>query len=213
MTGSGPPPAALPGANWQLEGELPHLDSTAELALALAAELKSGDLVVLTGGLGAGKTTFTRELARALGVRGQVSSPTFTLSRIHPSEDSAAPDLVHVDAYRTDAAGLESLDLLATLLSSITVVEWGRGMVEYALLSSAGSWLDLELQQPPASVSRAESAAAVTEPADGVVPAIQTDFSETEEDLTGTPRRALLRGYGARWAAAPALGDQFAERR
>ncbi|NDK33126.1 tRNA (adenosine(37)-N6)-threonylcarbamoyltransferase complex ATPase subunit type 1 TsaE [Nesterenkonia haasae] len=211
MNGSAPPPAALPGENWQLQAQLPHLEATAELAHGLAGLLKPGDLMVLTGGLGAGKTTFTRELAQALGVRGQVSSPTFTLSRIHPSDNPAAPHLVHVDAYRTDAAGVESLDLLATLPSAITVVEWGRGLVEQALLGGSGSWLDLELHQPTLPPDRAGSGTPANGEVGGVVPVIQTDFSETEDELQGTPRRAILRGYGARWKTAPALPNGISE--
>lgn len=211
MTGSAAPPPALSGENWQLHRQLPHLEATAEFAHALAGHLNPGDLLVLTGGLGAGKTTFTRELAHALGVRGQVSSPTFTLSRIHPHEDTAAADLVHVDAYRTDAAGIESLDLLATLSSSITVVEWGRGLVEQSLLGVSGSWLDLELHQGSgaASPGQAGSEPAAHGEARGVVPVIQTDFSETEEELLGTPRRAVLRGYGQRWMTTPTLPMEF----
>ncbi|TLP95771.1 tRNA (adenosine(37)-N6)-threonylcarbamoyltransferase complex ATPase subunit type 1 TsaE [Nesterenkonia salmonea] len=211
MTGSAPPPAALPGENWQLHTQLPHLEATAEFARALAAHLDPGDLLVLTGGLGAGKTTFTRELAHALGVRGQVSSPTFTLSRIHPHEDPATADLVHVDAYRTDAAGIESLDLLATLRTSITVVEWGRGLVEQSLLGASGSWLDLELNQGTASPGQAGSEPAAHEEPRGGAPVIQTDFSETEEELLGVPRRAVLRGYGPRWMTTPTLPRGFNE--
>ncbi|WP_243729107.1 tRNA (adenosine(37)-N6)-threonylcarbamoyltransferase complex ATPase subunit type 1 TsaE [Nesterenkonia sphaerica] len=204
MTEPAVPPAQLPGQNWQLQKELADLEATASFARALAAELKSEDLVVLTGELGAGKTTFTRELAAALGVIGQVSSPTFTMSRIHPSPDGTAPRLVHVDAYRTDAAGLESLDLLATLPGSVTVVEWGRGMVERALLGDSGSWLDLELRQSPAESTAADGKPLSGGPAGGVVAGIQTDFSESEEDILGTRRLAVLRGYGPRWSAPPA---------
>lgn len=211
MTGSAPPPAPLPGQNWRLEADLTDLMSTAELAHAVAGLLKAADVVVLTGELGAGKTTFTRELAQALGVRGQVSSPTFTLSRIHPSEHDSAPDLVHVDAYRTDSAGLESMDLLATLPSSITVIEWGRGLVEQVLVGSSGSWLDLELLHSTVSPDSAHRAAPQREGRGGVVPLIQTDFSESEADILGTPRRAVLRGYGPRWETAPTLPRRLGE--
>lgn len=176
----------LAGENWQQEVLLPDVEGTAAFARELAQHLRPGDLLVLSGGLGAGKTTFTQALGEALGVQGQVSSPTFVLARIHRSQTDG-PNLVHVDAYRTDAPGLESLDLAATLSESVTVVEWGRGLVELALVGPEGSWLDLQLE------------AEVSPPA-GPAP-IRTDFSETDEDIEGSQRRAVLRGYGPRWTA------------
>lgn len=202
-------------AQWTLELRLEDLEGTERLARSLAEHLRAGDLLVLTGGLGAGKTTFTQALGEALGVEGRISSPTFVLARIHRST-AQGPDLVHVDAYRTDAEGLESLDLVSTAPGSVTVVEWGRGLAEAALAGEEGSWLDLELltQEAPSSgdagaagaadeaddVEEAESSAAL-----GPAAPIITDFSESEEDLLGAPRRALLRGHGPRWAEAPAL--------
>lgn len=185
----GAPLPPLPGANWQRESTLADLDATADFAHDLAERLRPGDLVVLTGGLGAGKTTFVQALGEALGVEGQISSPTFVLSRVHRAA-ADKPDLVHVDAYRTDAEGLESLDLLATLPGSVTVVEWGRGLVERALAGPGGSWLDLEMVR---------NGDATGPGGDG----IQTDFSETDEDIDGTPRQAVLRGYGPRWPEPP----------
>lgn len=176
----------LAGENWQQEVLLPDVEGTAAFARELAQHLRPGDLLVLSGGLGAGKTTFTQALGEALEVQGQVSSPTFVLARIHRSQTDG-PNLVHVDAYRTDAPGLESLDLAATLSESVTVVEWGRGLVELALVGPEGSWLDLQLE------------AEVSPPAGPAL--IRTDFSETDEDIEGSQRRAVLRGYGPRWAA------------
>jgi tRNA threonylcarbamoyladenosine biosynthesis protein TsaE len=96
----------------------------------VAPRLKAGDLVILTGGLGAGKTTFTQGLGEALGVRGPVASPTFIIARVHPSE-VGGPALIHVDAYRlTSLAELDDLDLDATVDDAITVVEWGEGLAE-----------------------------------------------------------------------------------
>ena len=93
-------------------------------------ELRAGDLVILTGDLGAGKTTFTQGLGQALGVRGPVASPTFIIARTHPSE-VGGPALVHVDAYRLGSlAELDDLDLDAALEDSVTVVEWGEGTAE-----------------------------------------------------------------------------------
>ncbi|GGE70061.1 tRNA (adenosine(37)-N6)-threonylcarbamoyltransferase complex ATPase subunit type 1 TsaE [Nesterenkonia cremea] len=185
------PAAPLTGENWTLEMPLEDLEATERFAHILAAELTAGTLLVLTGGLGAGKTTFTQSLAEGLDVTGPVSSPTFVLSRIH-RRAAEGPDLVHVDAYRTDAEGLESLDLLSTLAGSVTVIEWGRGLVEHALVGEGGSWLDLELE----SISAEDRSSA----GGGK---IITDFSESEEDLLGTPRRAMLRGYGPLWLRPP----------
>ena len=90
--------------------------------------LRPGDLVVLTGALGAGKTTLTRGIGRGLGVRGPVQSPTFVIARTHPSLGDGPP-LVHVDAYRLgSAAELDDLDIDGD--SAVVVVEWGRGMVD-----------------------------------------------------------------------------------
>jgi tRNA threonylcarbamoyladenosine biosynthesis protein TsaE len=96
----------------------------------LAAVLRAGDLVILTGDLGAGKTTFTQGLGAGLGVRGPVTSPTFVISRVHPST-AGGPPLVHVDAYRLGGFDeLDDLDLDASVDESVTVVEWGEGVAE-----------------------------------------------------------------------------------
>ncbi|NYF15588.1 tRNA threonylcarbamoyl adenosine modification protein YjeE [Microbacterium sp. AK009] len=103
--------------------------------------LRPGDLVVLTGALGAGKTTLTRGIGRGLGVRGPVQSPTFVLARTHPSLVGGAP-LVHVDAYRLGSAReLDDLDL--DVERSVVVVEWGRGMVE----GLRDTWWEVELDR------------------------------------------------------------------
>ncbi|MDN5805892.1 MAG: tRNA (adenosine(37)-N6)-threonylcarbamoyltransferase complex ATPase subunit type 1 TsaE [Brevibacterium sp.] len=99
-------------------------------AKALAGHLRAGDLLILSGNLGAGKTTFTQSLGRALGVAGRITSPTFVIAREHPSLGDG-PALVHVDAYRlSDAEELGDLDLDSELEESITVVEWGAGLAE-----------------------------------------------------------------------------------
>ncbi|SDO39074.1 tRNA (adenosine(37)-N6)-threonylcarbamoyltransferase complex ATPase subunit type 1 TsaE [Actinacidiphila guanduensis] len=102
-----------------------------ELGRRLAALLVPGDLVLLTGELGAGKTTLTRGLGEALGVRGAVTSPTFVIARVHPSLTDG-PALVHVDAYRLGGGldEMEDLDLDVSLPESVVVVEWGEGKVE-----------------------------------------------------------------------------------
>jgi tRNA threonylcarbamoyladenosine biosynthesis protein TsaE len=100
------------------------------LGRRLAALLRAGDLVVLTGPLGAGKTTLVQGIGEGLGVRGPVTSPTFVIARVHPSVDGG-PDLVHADAYRLGSrAEVDDLDLDADLERSVTVVEWGEGLVE-----------------------------------------------------------------------------------
>lgn len=111
------------------------------IAARVAGLLRAGDLVILTGELGAGKTTFVQGLADALGVRGPVTSPTFVLSRIHPST-VGGPALVHVDAYRLQSpAEVDDLDLDATVQTAVTAVEWGRGVAEQL----SDSWLDIAI--------------------------------------------------------------------
>ncbi|WP_399928398.1 tRNA (adenosine(37)-N6)-threonylcarbamoyltransferase complex ATPase subunit type 1 TsaE [Streptomyces kanamyceticus] len=102
-----------------------------ELGRRLAKLLRPGDLVMLNGELGAGKTTLTRGLGEGLGVRGAVTSPTFVIARVHPPL-GAGPALVHVDAYRLGGGldEMEDLDLDVSLPESVIVVEWGEGKVE-----------------------------------------------------------------------------------
>ncbi|RNL83841.1 tRNA (adenosine(37)-N6)-threonylcarbamoyltransferase complex ATPase subunit type 1 TsaE [Halostreptopolyspora alba] len=120
---------ALPGGNTALFDA--DTDAcTRAVARRVAGLLHPGDLVILSGPLGAGKTTFVKGIAEGLNVRGPITSPTFVISRIHPSLD-AGPALVHVDAYRLGgAAELDDIDLDATLGDSVTVVEWGDGVAE-----------------------------------------------------------------------------------
>jgi tRNA threonylcarbamoyladenosine biosynthesis protein TsaE len=109
---------------------VPTADDMRALAQQVAGLLRAGDVLVLSGDLGAGKTTFTQGLGAALQVRGDVTSPTFVISRVHPSL-VGGPDLVHVDAYRLGgAAELDDLDLDTDLDRAITVVEWGEGLAE-----------------------------------------------------------------------------------
>ena len=107
---------------------LPTPADTRALGAALAAVVRAGDLVVLVGPLGAGKTALTQGLGAALGVREPVTSPTFVISRVH--RGGRLP-LVHVDAYRLGGvADVDDLDLDASTEESVTVVEWGQGLVE-----------------------------------------------------------------------------------
>ncbi|QKW40946.1 tRNA (adenosine(37)-N6)-threonylcarbamoyltransferase complex ATPase subunit type 1 TsaE [Actinomadura sp. NAK00032] len=101
-----------------------------ELGLRLAARLRAGDLLVMTGHLGAGKTTLTQGIGEGLKVRGPITSPTFVIARVHPSL-AGGPSLVHVDAYRLGGfAELDDLDLDASMTESVTIVEWGEGLAE-----------------------------------------------------------------------------------
>ena len=110
--------------------DAPDAESMRDLGTRVGAALRAGDLVVLTGELGAGKTTFTQGLGEGLGVRGGVTSPTFVIARVHPSLGDG-PDLVHVDAYRLGGIDeLDDLDLDTSLDTAVTVVEWGAGLAE-----------------------------------------------------------------------------------
>ena len=105
-------------------------EDTRELGRRLGAWLAAGDLLVLTGGLGAGKTTLTQGIGEGLAVRGPFTSPTFVIARVQPSLVEGPP-LVHVDAYRLGGLDeLDALDLDASLEECVTVVEWGHGLAE-----------------------------------------------------------------------------------
>jgi tRNA threonylcarbamoyladenosine biosynthesis protein TsaE len=101
-----------------------------EFGKRLGGQLRAGDLLILSGPLGAGKTTLVQGIAEGLGVRGPITSPTFVIARVHPSL-SGGPALVHADAYRLGSvAELDDLDLDADTDSAVTVVEWGTGLAE-----------------------------------------------------------------------------------
>ncbi len=113
--------------------ELATPGDTRALGRRLAAVLRPGDLVVLTGPLGAGKTVVAKGIADGLKVRGQVTSPTFVIARVHPPDlaRGGTTPLVHVDAYRLGSlAEVDDLDLDTSLDEAVTVVEWGAGLVE-----------------------------------------------------------------------------------
>lgn len=139
-------------------------DATMDLGRRLGGLLRAGDLVVLTGGLGAGKTTLTRGLGEGLGVRGPVTSPTFVIARIHPSL-VGGPELVHADAYRLGGiAELDDLDLDADLDDAVTVVEWGAGLAE----GLAEDRLEVTLVADPATEERTMEVRAVGPRWDGL---------------------------------------------
>jgi tRNA threonylcarbamoyladenosine biosynthesis protein TsaE len=117
--------------------ELPSAADTIALGAQLGADLRAGDVVVLSGPLGAGKTVLAKGIAQAMQVDGPVTSPTYVLARVHPALRSNAPAMIHVDVYRlldhaaADLLGeLDSLDLDTDLDDAVVVVEWGEGLAE-----------------------------------------------------------------------------------
>lgn len=160
-----------------------------ELGRDLGRQLRAGDLVVLTGPLGAGKTTLTRGIGEGLGVRGPVQSPTFVLARTHPSLVGGAP-LVHVDAYRlSGAAELDDLDL--DFDHSAVVVEWGAGLLD----GVSESWLEVVIARRRGGDGGEADAAAGA--ASGAEPVDEADLDADE------PRTVELIGHGPRWAGTP----------
>ena len=147
-------------------------DQMHELGLELGKALRAGDVLVLTGPLGAGKTTLTRGIGEGLGVRGPVTSPTFVLARTHPSLVDGPP-LVHVDAYRLNSA-VELDDLDIDFAHSVVVAEWGAGMLD----GIVDSWLDVVIERPEGA-----------------------NAGELGEELV-EPRAVTLTGHGERWEAA-----------
>jgi len=102
-----------------------------DLGRRLAPLLRPGDLVILSGPLGAGKTTLVQGIGAGLGVRGPVTSPTFVIARVHPVVSGTGPALVHADAYRLGSIGeVDDLDLDTDADRAVTVVEWGSGLAE-----------------------------------------------------------------------------------
>ena len=152
-------------------------DQTRAFGEDLGRILAAGDLLMLSGGLGAGKTTLTQGIGVGMGVRGRVASPTFIVARVHPSL-SGGPDLIHADAYRiTDLNDLETLDLDSSLDESVTVVEWGDGKTE----AMSADRLVIEVRR--ASGGQAQR--------DGDV----IDL----EHMDDGHRRIILRAHGHRW--------------
>lgn len=173
------------------------------LGRRLASVLRAGDLVILTGPLGAGKTTLTQGIGEGLEVRGPITSPTFVIARVHPSlaalgggarlggpggpgggarsgfplAGQPRPALVHADAYRLgDALELDDLDLDADTATSVTVVEWGEGLAE----DLATDRLQITIAPAPASVPASVPAPGSAEGGD-------------------EPRTVRITGVGARW--------------
>lgn len=157
-------------------------DATRELGARLAAQLRAGDVVVLTGGLGAGKTTLAQGIGAAMGVRGRISSPTFVIARVHPATGNG-PDLIHVDAYRISSLEeLDALDLDSSVADSVTLMEWGEGKAE----ALSGSRLEITVARPHGGL------AAPTASATGAV----TDLEQADDGR----RTITITAVGPRWA-------------
>lgn len=181
-------------------------EHTRRLALALADRLKAGDVLLLSGELGAGKTTFTRSLGEGLGVREGVISPTFVLSRVHPNLPEGprpgGPDLVHVDAYRLSSAEeLDDLDLEFSMPRSVTVIEWGRDKAEHL----SDSRLELDFTRLTGADARFAYSGAEEFSWDDEDEAGEGTAGEDLEDLEADvpePRLLRVRAFGPRWEGA-----------
>jgi tRNA threonylcarbamoyl adenosine modification protein YjeE len=130
-----------------MEFQIQDPEQMHQLGLAIAKVLKSGDLLLLNGPLGAGKTTLTRGIGGGLGASGTVQSPTFVLARTHRT--AVGPKLVHVDAYRLNSA-LELDDLDIDFANSIVVVEWARDYID----GIAEHWLLVDINRDSEDESR-----------------------------------------------------------
>ena len=163
------------------------------LGSRLAGLLRRGDLVVLAGSLGAGKTTLVQGIGAGLGIRGPVTSPTFVIARVHPSA-GPGPDLVHADAYRLGSRlEVDDLDLDADLDHSVTVVEWGEDLVE----DLAQGHLRITIDRPADEPDNPADAPAAPRPS-GTCHA----NGKPDGDAHDQVRTVTFAGYGRRWAAA-----------
>ena len=172
-------------------------DETRALGARLARLLRAGDLVMLSGGLGAGKTTLAQGIGAALEVRGRVSSPTFIIARVHPAL-ADGPDLLHVDAYRiTSLEEVDALDLDSTLEDSVTLVEWGEDKVE----ALSPDRLEIQVLRPHGAVRPEhpqpdDAPDGAESPADSVAGEPVVDLGEVDDGN----RTIIVRAVGPRWA-------------
>ena len=152
-------------------------DDMHAFGVRLGRALAVGDLVLLTGPLGAGKTTLTRGIGEGLGVRGPVQSPTFVIARTHPSL-ADGPQLVHIDAYRLSGPDeLEDLDL--DFDGSVVVAEWGGD-----LAGVRESWIELVIERPTGRADKLETGASM---------------HASDDDAPEEPRMITVTGHGPRW--------------
>ncbi len=156
---------------------VPGSDQMRALGARLAGVLAPGDLVVLAGPLGAGKTTLVQGIGAGLEVRGPITSPTFVIARVHPSL-RGGPDLVHADAYRLGSRiEVDDLDLDADVDHAVTVVEWGEGLVEELTAGHLRITIGWAAEQGDAT---------------------------QQQDLQDEPRLVTMTGHGGRWPVAGA---------
>ena len=172
-------------------------DETRALGARLARLLRAGDLVMLSGGLGAGKTTLAQGIGAALEVRGRVSSPTFIIARVHPAL-SDGPDLIHVDAYRiTSLEEIDALDLDSSLDRAVTLVEWGEEKVE----ALSPDRLEIQVRRPHGAVRDG-----VRKPDDVAIGSESPGGAVTEDpvvdlgEVDDGSRTITVRALGPRWA-------------
>jgi tRNA threonylcarbamoyladenosine biosynthesis protein TsaE len=186
--GHEPPGQAAPDVDER--ADVPTAAGMRALGERLAGLLQAGDLVVLSGSLGSGKTTLTQGIGAGLGVRGPVTSPTFVIARQHPSL-RGGPGLVHADAYRLGSrAEVDDLDLDTDVATSVTVVEWGEGLVE----DLAPGYLQIVISAKPAT---------------GPGPGPYSDSASHHGD--DEPRGVHVVGWGDRWRrAAPGVREALA---
>jgi tRNA threonylcarbamoyl adenosine modification protein YjeE len=162
--------------------EVPTAEDMEAFGRELGGALRTGDLVVLSGPLGAGKTTLTRGIGAGLGVRGPVQSPTFVLARTHPSL-VGGPPLVHVDAYRLGSAALlDDLDL--DFDHAVVVAEWGAGLLD----DVSESWLEITIDRPTGASAAIE---------------VVDDLDDDDPLDADEPRTMTVAGHGPRWAGTP----------
>lgn len=141
------------------------------LGVTIGKQLHAGDLVILSGPLGAGKTMLTRGIGEGMHVRGPITSPTFVVARTHPPLGDGAP-LVHVDAYRlANAAEADDLDI--DVERSVVVAEWGVGK----FVDTHESWLEITIERPAAA-----------------------DVELDPDEAPIEPRQVEIRASGPRWA-------------
>nr|WP_277869309.1 tRNA (adenosine(37)-N6)-threonylcarbamoyltransferase complex ATPase subunit type 1 TsaE [Actinopolymorpha singaporensis] len=194
--------AGRDGPNIHLGKRLPvevtagSVEDTQEVGRRLAKILRAGDLVLLTGELGAGKTTLTQGIGAGLGVRGQVTSPTFVIARAHPST-VGGPPLVHVDAYRLGGvAELDDLDLDTSVDDAVTVVEWGEGLAE----GLAEDRLEVVVSRAVGEESTGEVVGGSTGEREGEPDDEPDDeFGDDAEDERADVRQVRVVPVGRRW--------------